>query len=94
MKRKVLLGTNSFNQEPSLELNPPGANLQTGSLSAENMGNRSRTFATVGGVTGNLNSVVDDMEANRVRSHCYHLLLYLTSIIPIGRCSARHSSAG
>lgn len=63
MKRKALLGTNSFNQEPSLELNPPGANLQAGT---ENTGNRSGTFTTIGGVTGNLNSVVGDMEANKV----------------------------
>ena len=68
MKRKALLGTNSFNQEHSLELNPPGANLQTGPFSTENMGNRSRTFTAIGGVNGNLNSVVGDMEANKVRS--------------------------
>jgi len=69
MKRKALLGTNSFNQEHPPELNPPGADLQTGSLGTENMGNRSRTFATIGGGTGNLNSVLGDMEANKVRSH-------------------------
>jgi len=68
MKRKALLGTNSFNQEPSLELNPSGTNLQTGSHGTENMGNRSRSFTTIGGVAGNLNSVVGDMEANKVRS--------------------------
>ena len=66
MKRKALLGTNSFNQEPPPELNPPGANLQTGPLGTENMGNRSRAFTTIGGGTGNLNSVVGDMEANKV----------------------------
>jgi len=65
MKRKALLGTNSFNQEPP-ELNTHGSNLQTGSLGAENTGNRPRTFATAGGGTGNLNSAVDDMEANKV----------------------------
>jgi len=69
MKRKALLGTNNLNQEPSLELNPPGTNLQAGSLGAEYMGNRSRSFTTIGGVAGNLNSVVGDMEANKVRSH-------------------------
>jgi len=66
MKRKALLGTNSFNQEPPPELNPHGGNLRTGSLGAENTGNRSRTFATVGGGAGNINSVVGDMEANKV----------------------------
>ena len=77
MKRKALLGTNSFNQEPSLELNAPGTNLQTGSFSTENTGNRSGTFATIGGVTGNLNSVVGNMEANRVRSYRHRLLLLI-----------------
>jgi hypothetical protein len=66
MKRKALLGTNSFNQDPP-ELNPPGANLQTGSLGTENVGNRTGTFTTFGGGAGNLNSVVGDMEANKVR---------------------------
>jgi hypothetical protein len=65
MKRKALLGTNNFNQDPP-ELNPSGANLQTGSLGAENMGSRTGTFATIGGGAGNLNSVVGDMEANKV----------------------------
>jgi len=69
MKRNALLGTNGFSQEHPPELNPPGANLQTGSFGAENMGNRSRTFPTIGGGTGNLNSVLGDMEANKVRSH-------------------------
>ena len=65
MKRKALLGTNSFNQEPP-ELNPPGANLQTGSLGAENVGNRPGTFTAIGGGIGNLSSVVGNMEANKV----------------------------
>lgn len=70
MKRKALLGTNSFNQDPPPELNPtPGANLQAGSLGIENMGNRTRTFGT-----GNLNSVVGDMEANKVRPLQFYLL--------------------
>jgi hypothetical protein len=64
MKRKALLGTNNFNQDPP-ELNPSGANLQTGSLGAENMGNRTG-FTAIGGGAGNLNSVVGDMEANKV----------------------------
>ena len=72
MKRKALLGSNSFNQEPSLELNTSGANLRTGSLVVENMGNRSRSFTTIGGTAGNLNSVVGDMEANKVRSYQGH----------------------
>ena len=67
MKRKALLGTNNFNQDPPLELNPPGASLQSGSLGAENAGNRTRPFATIGGGNGNLNSVIGDMEANKVR---------------------------
>ena len=74
MKRKALLGTNSFNQEPPPEANPPGANLRTGSLGTENTGNRSGTFTTIGGGTGNLNSVIGDMAANKVRHHEYHLL--------------------
>ena len=67
MKRKALLGTNNFNQEPPPELNPPSANLRTGSLGTENAGNRSGAFATIGGGAGNLNSVLGDMEANKVR---------------------------
>jgi len=74
MKRKALLGTNSFNQEPSLELNAAATNLQVGSLSTENMGNRSRSFTTIGGAAGNLNSVVGDMEANKVLSGLWRLL--------------------
>ena len=65
MKRKALLGTNSFNQEPP-ELNPPGANLQAGSLGTENRGNRSGAFTAIGGGIGNLSSVVGNMEANKV----------------------------
>jgi len=67
MKRKALLGTNNFNQHPPPELNPPGANLQTGSLGVENMGDRTRSFTTIGGGTGNINSVVGDMEANKMQ---------------------------
>ena len=65
MKRKALLGTNNFNQDPP-ELNPSSANLQTGSLGTENIGSRTGTFTTIGGGVGNLNSVVGDMEANKV----------------------------
>ena len=66
MKRKALLGTNNFSQDPPPELNPSGANLQTGSLGTENMGSRTGIFTTIGGGVGNLNSVVGDMEANKV----------------------------
>jgi len=82
MKRKALLGANSFNQEPPLELNPPNSNLQTGPLNTENIENRSRGFTTVGGGAGNLSSVVGDMEANKVRlpssSAIDHFCIYLT----------------
>jgi len=94
MKRKALLGTNSFNQEPP-ELNPPGANLRTGSFGTENAGNRSGAFTTAGGGTGNLNSVIGDMEANKVRYHEYHLLSSAARLITLfRRCNARHSSIG
>jgi len=73
MKRKALLGTNSFNQEPPPELNPPGSSLRTGPFGTENTGNRSGAFTTAGGGTGNLNAVIGDMEANKVRYHEYHL---------------------
>ena len=66
MKRKALLGTNNFNQDPPPELNPSGATLHTGPLGTENMGNRTGTFTTIGCGAGNLNSVVGDMEANKV----------------------------
>ena len=68
MKRKALLGTNNFNQEPPLELNTSGANLQAGLLGTENIGNRVGAFSTTGGGAGNLTSVVGNMEANKVRS--------------------------
>ena len=66
MKRKALLGTNNFNQDPPPELNPSSTALHTGPLGTENMGNRTGAFTTIGGGAGNLNSVVGDMEANKV----------------------------
>jgi len=66
MKRKALLGTNNFNQDP-LELNPSGASLQAGFLGAENLGHRAGSFTTISGGTGNINSVVGNMEANKMQ---------------------------
>ena len=78
MKRKALLGTNNFNQDPP-ELNPSGGSLQPGSLGAENMGNRTGSFTTMGGATVNLNSVVGDMEANKVRNHPHGPSLWMSA---------------
>ena len=66
MKRKALLGTNQFNQDPPPGLDPSNSSLQTRPPGTEIMGGRTGAFTTISNGGVNLNSVVGDMEANKV----------------------------